>query len=369
MSAATFGTLSTLDTLASNFQTVAQYGEDRAFEDFQRLLDAHNGLVNEMLDSFVNRTTERLARYGAGAIMTMEQLDEFGSPHPQKVSVGSNVGFPLALYGNALQWNRKYFQNAKVAEFAGQITAMFTGDIGNVAIQIKKALFTGTNYSTSDPLVDNLGNTGLGSGVQLPVKALVNADGGEIPVGPNGETYDGSTHTHYLGAVTGGALVVADMNGVIDTVVEHFATGEPMVFINRADETNVRALTGFVGYTDVRVVGQTTAQQAPGKALYPTNVYNRAIGVYRGAEVWVKPWVPQWYIFCYLQGQPAPLMFRERTVGSGVLTLIAEQESHPIRARMYEREFGIGCWNRTNGAVLYYNSQSYVAPTISSVIG
>lgn len=369
MSFSTIGTLNTLDTLASNFQTVAQYGEDRAYEDFARLLDAHNMLVNEMLNSFVNRTTERLARYGAGSIMNMEQLDENGSPHPQKVRAGSNVGFPLNLYGIGIQWNRKYFQNAKVAEFAGQITAMFAGDIANVAIQIKKALLTGTNYNSTDSLVDNLGNTGLGNNVLLPVKALVNADGAEIPVGPNGEVFLGS-HTHYLGATSGGTLAAADVTGLINTVVEHFAAGTPMIYINRADEANFRALSGFVGYTDVRVVGATTAPQAPGKPLSPTSIYNRAIGVYQGAEVWVKPWIPQWYIFCYLAGEPAPLMMRERTPGSGVLTLVAEEERHPLRAKMWEREFGIGVWNRTNGAVLYYNATgSYVAPTITTPLG
>jgi hypothetical protein len=219
---AAVGGLQTIDTLASNMQTVAQYGEDRAFEDFQNLLDAHNRNLMDMQDDLVERTTERLARYGSGVSMSMEEHDENGFARPQRVRAGSMVGFPLRSYLGTLQWNRKYFLSATVAEFAAQITSMFTADIVNVGVQIKTALFTGTNYGWNDYLVDNLGRT-LGSGVYLPVKALVNADSGEIPVGPNGETFNPATHTHYLGSTSGTDASAADLTSLVTTVVEHYA--------------------------------------------------------------------------------------------------------------------------------------------------
>jgi hypothetical protein len=349
-------------------QTVAQYGEDRAFEDFQNLLDAHNRNLMDMQDDLVERTTERLARYGSGVSMSMEEHDENGFARPQRVRAGSMVGFPLRSYLGTLQWNRKYFLSATVAEFAAQITSMFTADIVNVGVQIKTALFTGTNYGWNDYLVDNLGRT-LGSGVYLPVKALVNADSGEIPVGPNGETFNPATHTHYLGSTSGTDASAADLTSLVTTVVEHYAGGSPVIYCNRAQEALLRTLTGFTAYLDARIVGATSAAQAPGTPLIPTNIYNRAIGIFDGAEVWVKPWIPAQYYFCFVQGQPKPCRLRERTAGSGILTLTAEDEKYPLRARHYEREFGVGIWHRTNGAVLQGSSTTYTAPTITIIIG
>lgn len=362
-----FGTLSTLDTLKSNFQNVAEYGEDRAFEDFENLRQAHNRNWMEMAGSFVDRTTDRLRRYGGSVLMGMEKLDEFGTPHPQKVRAGSNVGFPLYLFGAALQWNRRYFLNATVAEWATQVESLFTADIANLIIEVKKALFTATNYFSTDPLVDNLGNTGLGTGVQLPVKALANADGAEIPVGPNGETFDGSTHTHYLFTAT---LTADGQTALIKTVAEHFAAGRAVIYINQAQETAYRALSGFVPYTDLRIQLPITSTTAPGKFLSPVDLFNRAIGIFGSAEVWVKPWVPSNYQVAVMNDQPAPLCMRTRNANAAGLELVSESDSHPLRARKYEHEFGIGAWNRVAAAVSYSNSGSaYASPTITGPIG
>jgi hypothetical protein len=56
---------------------------------------------------------------------------------------------------------------------------------------------------------------------------------------------------------------------------------------------------------------------------------------------------------------------RERRPGSFMLTLMAEDERHPLRARAWEAEYGFGVWTRTNGAVLYTGGTSYVSPTIT----
>jgi hypothetical protein len=47
----------------------------------------------------------------------------------------------------------------------------------------------------------------------------------------------------------------------------------------------------------------------------------------------------------------------------------ADDEAHPLRARSLEREFGVGTWNRTNGAALFIDAGAggvYVAPTITA---
>jgi hypothetical protein len=351
----TYGTLNTLDTLAASQQTIAQYGEDRAFEAIAAALQAHNQIMGGLITGFVEPTTDRQRRYGGPNSMTMNKVDEFGRSDAQKVAAGVTVGFPLDNNDINLQWTRTYFQNATGQEVAAQVTSAMDAHHLAIIRDIKIALFTPTNNSSYiDRRVDN---------VTLAIKALVNADGAAIPTGPNGETFDGSTHTHYLARV--GALAASDIVSLLETNREHFATGQQYLYINRASEAAVRGFTtNFTPYLDARVIGPDTANRARGD-LAPVNLYNRAIGIFDGAEVWVKPWIPANYMFAWVEGAPKPLVMRERRPGSFMLTLMAEDERHPLRARAWEAEYGFGVWTRTNGAVLYTGGTSYVSPTIT----
>lgn len=347
-----FGTNSVLDTLAAQRTLIANYGEDRAFESVQMALEAHNRIMDEMLADLTDRSTDRLRRYGGTTLLSMQQLDEFGTPNPQKILAGVNVGFPLYTFQAGLQWTKKYMQNATTYEIAAQAQVLMQADVTAVQRQIKVALFTPTNNLTyTDSLVDNL---------TVPLRALVNADGAGIPPDPYGTVFDGATHTHYLGT---SSLVVGDVIGLIETVVEHRLEGQVLLYINRAQEAAVRAMTGFNAYQDVRVLPATTITIGRG-ALNPDTLYNRAIGVIGAAEVWVKPWVPSGYMLAYRAGM-APLVFRYREGGNGDLAIVWEDNAaHPLTARVVEREFGVGVWNRTEAAVLDTAHSSYTAPTL-----
>jgi hypothetical protein len=351
---ANYGTFTSLDTLATlNNTTVAKLGEDTAWAAVDAALAAHNAIMADLMTSLVETTTDRLRRYGGPANMAMDEIDELGTPDAQKIPAGSNVGFPLRLYGGSLQWTRKAFQNMMASEFAAQVTGMMDADKNVVIRQIKRAIYTPTNVTFADRLVD---------GVSLPVKALVNADSAPIPLGPNGEVFNAASHTHYLFSAS---FVAANLSSLISTVTEHYGNGNIIVCINQADEAAIRAFTGFVAYIDPRLMNLTTAITARDSLDNLVNIYNRRIGLYQGAEIWVKPWVIAGYPFCYLEGQPKPLVMRTRPTGGGDLSLVFEDEEHPLRARTYEREFGIGVWSRTNGAVLDNSHGSYTAPTIT----
>lgn len=354
-----YGTSSTTDTLAwlrAQSALVVDIGEDRVFQAIDALREAHNNLVREAMTDFVEVTTDQLRRYGGPDTMVMDELSEFGTPDAQKISAGTTVGFPLRKYGLAWQGTLNYFKVATGQEVAEQFVAAQDADLQAIRREIRRAIFTPTNSTFVDRLV---------AGVSLPVKALVNADSAALPVGPNGETFNAATHTHYLATAS---LAAADLIALIETVIEHYANGQAIVFINRAQEAAVRALTGFVGYLDSRIIPATTANVGRG-ALDPNMIYNRAIGIFNGAEIWVKPWVPSSYMFAYLNGVPKPLCMRTRNerAGSGDLVLEFEDEEHPLRARVMAREFGFGVWSRTNGAVLYTGGGSYTAPSASAL--
>lgn len=352
-----YGTLNTLDTLAASQQTIAQYGEDKAFAAVDAAVMAHNEIMVSLIRDFIERTTDRQRRYGGPSTMVMNKIDEFGRSDAQKLAAGVTVGFPLELNDINLQWTRTFFENATGAEIAAQVQGAIDAHHNAVIRDIKLAIFTPTNTNNYiDRRVDN---------VALQIKALVNADSAAIPVGPNGESFDGVTHTHYL-ARAGGSLVASDVVSLLNTVREHFGTGTQYLYINQAQEATVRGFTAnFTAYLDARIIGATNANQAQGR-LDPTNMYNRAIGIFDGAEVWVKPWVPANYMFSWVDGAPVPLVMRERRIGSFMLRLMAEDERHPLRARAWEAEYGIGVWTRTNGAVLYTGGTTYTAPVITT---
>lgn len=132
------------------------------------------------------------------------------------------------------------------------------------------------------------------------VKAFVNADGAEMPVGPNGESFNPATHTHFLAST---AFAAANLDALIDTVIEHYGAGMPVVEINQAQEQAVKGFTGFAAYLDARIIAAPNVQRADGQ-LDPVNFNNRAIGVYRGAEIWVKSArIPANYLFCWVRGR------------------------------------------------------------------
>jgi hypothetical protein len=360
-----FGTLSISDLIAATSQTIAQVGEQNVFGAIDLDLQAYNRNVNELLGRFVERTTDRLRRYGGVSSMSMEELEELGTPDAQKVTAGYTVGFPLRRYGMGLQWTRHWMQNHTPAELAAQFTEAQAADQRAIYREIRRAVFRPTNYTFVDRLIDY-------NAVDIAVKAFINADGSPISPGPNGETFDGSTHTHYL-YTAGTSLAAADVQALIDTVIEHYNVGMPMVAINKASETAMRGFTGTNQFTPIlpfNIVpggGQTTAYATGDLDRMMPN--NRRIGYYGtgSAEVWVKPWVPAGYLFAYIDGAPPPLAMRVRPNG-GDLAIEFDDEEHPLRARVIAREFGVGAYNRTNGAVLYIDSGSagaYVAPTIS----
>jgi hypothetical protein len=173
MGGGTFGTLSTLDTLAATQQSIAAYGEDRAWREVEAALAAHNTQMTQMLGLLVERTEDRQRRYGSAASKTMQVADQFGRPQAQKVTAGVTLGFPLFLFEDALQWTRKFTQaNGSAQQLAAEFDAILDADRRQVMYEIKAALMGTGNYTFNDVLVDN---------VALAVKRLVNADSAAIP--------------------------------------------------------------------------------------------------------------------------------------------------------------------------------------------
>lgn len=356
--ATSYGTLGVSDLLAATGQSIADYGEDRAYEALANGLAAHNALVKDMVTELCEVTSDRLSRFGTTGGGEMVEVDEYGAADTQKSVPGSNVGFPLRKQQYAVQWTNTFMLTNTPAELAGQFTAGSDADLRRIQRDIARALFKPTNNLT---YVDRLTDLAV-----LPIRAFLNADSTGIPYGPNGEVFDGTTHTHYLGTAS---LVAANVSALIETVVEHGVGGGVRLFINRAQEAAIRAMTSnFTAYTDTRIIYADTVTRASG-ANDVTLLYNKSIGIFDAAEVWIKPWVPAGYLFVADTNTPMkPLRLRTRTGtldGLGALRIAAEHSHYPLYAKTMEREYGISPWTRWNGAALFTTNATYANPTIN----
>lgn len=402
----TFGSLGGSDTLgalrAANGTNVWTYGLDLTFQGISTYLAANEVITREEMAFFCSAPTTDLVRaWGgyAGGGMFMEELGPDGKPAAQKIAVNNTVGFPLRRYGIGLRWNRVYFENHSPADMVAQLTAVQTADTRNLRLEIMRSLLGDTNTPAPRGTSNYVFHDRLGKMQYLGVKKLLNADGTAIPVGPNGEIFDGSTHTHYMvssaywptsdGVAAAGASVATattkgnDMNALTRNVREHYAGSEDLfILANVANENDFYAMDGFQKLVPGNTVPSVNIDRAAG-ILNVNSIGMRYIGNYNGAPVWIKPYLPKDYIFAfYPSGVEPPLVMRIPeapqnfgTPGSGFnmpgsLRLV-QTADHPLYAEAMEREFGMGAWNRWNGAVLFVGNNStsnsatvYTAPAI-----
>lgn len=341
--------------LAARFQSAAAFGLDTIQEVLNADIAAHNAIVSQLLGELCETTTDRQRIYGSSADGEMIEVDEYGKAPTQRSLPGATVGFPLRVYQFNLGWTSKWLQTRTPADMAIGVQAAEQAHLRAIQREIKRAIYLSANYTWNDYLVDK---------VDLSVKRLVNADSAKIPNGPNGETYDGATHTHYTAEA---ALTATNLTTSINTVIEHGHGGAVKTAIARADEATVRGLTGFVPYLDARVIAATNANSANG-TLDVSRLDNRPIGVFAGSEVWVKPWAIQNYAFTYDGASPKKtLAYRQREAETMQgLRIASEIDDYPLYAQFMEAEFGVGVWTRTNGAVHFFNGGAYVDPTIQT---
>jgi len=348
------GTLDINDLLAVRHQSPAEFGLDRIVPVVVAETEAHNRLLRQASNSMVEPTQDRQRKYGTSIDGKFMRVDEYGPAPAQKTKSGETCGFPMYRDQFNVGFTATYLQQATVRDLAIKVQSVLRADAINIMREIKRAIFGAANYTVPDELIDD---------IDINVKRFVNADGGGIPAGPNGEVFDGATHTHY-DAING--LTEAALKAQIDDVVEHGHGGQVHVNINRADADTVEGFTGFKELKDPRLIPSISEDQAR-LTLDTSRLDNRIIGIFHGALVWTKPWVPEDYSFAFDGNDPEkPLVMREQ-VNPALrgLRLAAQDKVHPLMVEFFERDFGIAVWNRTNGHVLYFGGASYVVPTFT----
>jgi hypothetical protein len=362
-----FGTLSIFDTIggrrAAANDYIGLYDPQTLYEQLQVYLQTHNTLWDELNSDLLEPTQERFLTWGSNDEVQMQEGDEFSRPDVQKVSVSPTMmGFPLRIKQAAYGVTQLFMETKTIGDLEQVVTAVTDADVRQRLADVRAALFNPTNNLTyKDRFVDN---------ITLPLRALLNADGAYIKPDAFGNTFNPSTHTHYSAVASAGNPAASELQALITNVVEHYRNGSVRVYIDRGSEATVRAFSGFNPYWDARITPSVNQNNALGVPLDVLDIYNRAIGIFGQAEVWIKPWVPAGYWFAFNTAAPKPLRIRTRpTAGTsrGILRIAAQNASYPLQATYMEREYGIGVYERTNGACLDCNHTTYQAPSAWSL--
>jgi hypothetical protein len=353
------GVYTVADLASITSTTAVNFGLPEIRRTLDTDLAAYNDVLDEMVGDIAERTTDRERIYGASASGEMFESDEYDRGVTIKAGAGSNVGFPLKKFVVDVGWTRDYMLQNTPAQIANTVVSIQGMHTRAVRRELQRALFDSANATVVDRFQSPQ--------INLAVKRLVNADSASIPNGPNGETFNAATHTHY-DFLDGAAPTAAALTALIEDVVEHGHGGRVLLNINRAAETAVRALTGFNAYTDPRLTLGTQANQ-PGQRLDISRIDNRAIGLFGAAEVWVRSWVPAGYVLAYdAAATQKPLVYRQHPVQSvRGLRIVATLEDYPLYAEVMDSYFGFAAFNRTSAAVLYYaaSASAYVVPTFT----
>jgi hypothetical protein len=344
-----------LADLIANKQTLAaDFDQDTITQVFQASLDAHNALLDGMLALLAEPTTDRLRLTGSADTGYMVEVDEHGRVPTQAPSVGDNVGIPLKKFDFGVGWTWEWMEMNTVGDMALALRNAEKAHVLKVMAELKRALFLTTNYDFTDRYETPK--------VVLPVKRLANADGFALPDGPNGEAFTGSSHQHYLANAT---LTAAFLTSLTNTIYEHYSGAELQVAFNSADEATVRALTGFSAYVQSGIQLSTASNQ-PTQRLNVSNTNNRAIGLFNGAEIWIKPWGIANYALAYaVSGAPKPLAYRQPKGGRTGLRTMGDIKAYPFQTRYMSAKFGFGVQERTSAAALYFANGTWSDPTIT----
>lgn len=352
------GTLELADLLAQTYVSAEAYGVNTIIEVATRDLAAYNTIWRDPMQSYVAITTDAQRVSGGSSQGRMQRVGQVGRAPTQVAGAGGTVGFPLDRYQFNIGWTNDFAELMTPADMARQTLNAQGAHARALLATFQRAIYGSANYPYYDELSKN---------IQLTVRRFANADGQAIANGPNGESFDGTVHNHYLANTT---LSSGLLTALVQTVQEHNASARVQLCVNISDAPAVQALTGFdpliyAGFSTPTTISAPTGDRPIGL------VNNVKIGMFnKVAEVWIKPWaLPNYPVALDLNAPESPVVLREQRAGASDLNVKGQFQHFPITAEYMQSTFGMGVWGRLRGAVSYVGPQVggqslYVDPVI-----
>ncbi len=361
-----FGIYDNLDTEIARMP-VMSYGEDRVYEQLIEDLAIYNRVNAQLDEAYCAHGTDLLDGAGAVTIGVMQELDAEGVADPQKGQAPANIGWPLRKFGHGTGFTAAFLKRAAMKDIDSALRNAQLAHQATWKLALRTALFYPTHTTWRD-------QHGASPTLSLPGKASYNADGFPVAIGPEGQTFNADTHTHYA-YVDSTTLTEALVSSCVDNLREHNGMGE-LVQISiptGAAETAMRTFVGFERLQYPGVITSIAETRAIGTLSMATTT-NRLIGMWNGCEVWVREWVPSasntgWiHVFSAGAKSIKPLYVRESDVYPAGLFPEYELNKFGFDFKSLVAYFGISFRNRQNSVLGYWASgaAAYVAPTLTS---
>jgi hypothetical protein len=314
--------------------------------------------VDGMLNDFTEEQTLSRAIWGGAPKMVFDEVGEFGRGKPRADVGGQELHFPLRKLSATQEASEEFWKRAKIKDLLDLTVSMDIGYSTRIQDELKAAIFNNTLFTAqNDWLIDN--------STLNKIQPFLNADGGSIPPAPNGATFTGASHQHYIG-ITGSALAVADMTYLTNHVTEH-GPGKIVLFVDPAMPATLAGLSGtkFVAKTPVVIADQSAAQVAREQFNPDDDRNNMSVGYWDGYEVVTRSWVPTNYIAAMnVSGRLGKPLHRRIDPNFPGLIVAPEVTNGILRVKESYFYMGFGAFNRAAGAVLAAANQgSYAVPS------
>ena len=353
----TIGTFSIADLLKSRF-TAAEIGFDAINQAVQAELAQRNQAVADALEVLTEQTTDSRRVWGTSRANEMIEVDEFNEADTQQPESGVEIDFPMRRFSYGVGLTSSWLLSAQAADVAQVALDAMLSYERRLQDEIQFAVYNSGNYDFLDKFGDR---------TTLAVKAFANADSGIYPNMLDGTAVAG-THQHYTGTA-GASLANADIDDVIDEVVEHGGMRDVGLYINEGNVATLEALTStkFTRLTPQVLVsgqGDTIAREDvnddPG---------NKLVGYWgAGYPVFTRSWAIADHYAAVARngilGKPIVYRVHKNPAARGLMPAV-EIGMHPLVARYWNAYFGFGAWNRLAVAVKdSANQTTYTEPTL-----
>jgi hypothetical protein len=357
----------TRDVLVTQTTDGVDYNEMwQEFQETVSLANAQRQAIVDFLSFPVTNSVEAVSQLSSAKF---EKASEYGEPRGARQKPTSfSMGYDFAWYDLAFRYTWQFLADAD----AQQVTANNNAALdGYGRLQFELVLGALYNNANRIAVVDD---------VEVPVKALYNADG-TVPPTYKTNTFDG-THNHYL---VSGAVTVD--SGDLDELIEHLRhhgysseNGVQLIFaVNSREGKEIRKFRVADGdtYDFIPSVGEPedrileATQTISGSRPPATYGSLRAIGKYGDALIVEDDLFPVGYVLLVGSGGASdlrnPVGIREhKQPGLRGLRLVKGRtdNAYPLIDSFYNVGLGTGVRQRGGSAIMQIKaSGSYAPPT------
>lgn len=358
------GTQDTRDVLVTNSTDGVDYNQ--MWREFQATVLLQNAERQVIIDFFSFDVTQNIETVAQLSSAKFEKASEYGEPRGIRQKPTSfSIGYDFGWYDLAARYTWQFLADASSSQVEAIHAAALDADNRLVFEIVLSALYNNVNRTA---VIDDL---------EVPVKALYNADG-TVPPTYKTNVFDG-THNHYM--VSGAASIVSgDLDDISEQLRHHGydrTNGVTQVLaVNSREGKIIRGFRQADGDTFdfIPSVGEPQdlilepGQQVSGGRPQSSYAGLNAIGKYGDILIVEDDMFPVGYIVLVGSGGPQnlnnPVGLRQhaRPELRGMRLVKGRDADYPLIDSFYNRGIGSGIRQRGGSAVMQIKASGSYAP-------